>query len=89
MSTTGPKIQLQPMIIAVISAAMGALATWALKIEDRVFVLATKAVTQQDITDIESRCNNSNIRLERLVDQLTRKLERLDSDLHNERNRTK
>lgn len=80
--TTGPKIQLQPMIIAVISAAMGALATWALKIEDRVYTMAMTSVKRADLSEIEHRCNNVNARLERTVEQLMRKLEKLDSDFY-------
>ena len=74
MADDTPKIQVQPIIIAILSAALGAIATWSLKLEDRIYQIAVTRVTQSQLHESESRINKANAELKtsiaRLIDEL-------------------
>ena len=72
------KIQVQPIIIAIIAAALGAIATWSLKLEDRIYTLATTGVTQQQLKETEARIRLANVELKSTIAKLLDELKDLE-----------
>ena len=72
------KIQVQPIIIAIIAAALGAIATWSLKLEDRIYTIATTRVTQQQLRETEARIRLANVELKATITRLLDELKDLE-----------
>lgn len=64
------------MLIAIISASIGGLTSWALKMEDRVFNLAAKSASRYDIEVTEKRLEQRLEELQEVMREMKSKLEK-------------
>ena len=67
----GAKLPLLPLLIAIMTGAIGAFSTWALKLDERVFSLSRDAPTRAEIqtlrTDLTSRLDRIDANVSALL----------------------
>lgn len=68
------KLNASNVVTPIMAAAIGALLTWIVKLDDRVFALASTAATRVDVMSLERRIDNK-------FDVIIQKIETLRSDL--------
>lgn len=68
------KIHVGNVVTTLMAAAIGAVITWVVKLDDRVFTLASTAAMRVDVMALEKRIDNK-------FDVLIQKIETLRSDL--------
>jgi len=67
----GSKLPLLPILIAIMTGAIGAFSTWALKLDDRLYGLSREAPTRAEIqslrTDLTSRLDRIDANVSALL----------------------